>query len=340
MKLRSCLTKPIDNRCQTHLSRRGFMKLGVAGAAVASHAISAQTPPAQSAFQGPPGQVPRFPKTDVWVQLTTGGKAYPPTLQEMFLDPIFIGINVWPIDQPASFAALLPSNAAAATGARGGGRGAAATAPPTTVAAPAPPGGPGPGRGAGGGGTERLEPADYPWEPSGGRPHPGYDVLVLNDQMDWPEATRALAKQAVEAGRGFVLLHHALGDNQDWPWWYQEVTGGLLVLSDRNGMRKSIISNTAKLDLRPVGTHPILRNIGAFSVTNEQTYKVVWQAAKITPLFQTSNADSDVTVAWVGPHPTAKVVCIEFGTSREAHRHPMFRMLVRNAILWAAGRVI
>ena len=38
---------------------------------------------------------------------TTGGRSYPASLQEMFLDPIFLGMNVWPIDQPASFDALL-----------------------------------------------------------------------------------------------------------------------------------------------------------------------------------------------------------------------------------------
>ena len=50
-------------------------------------------------------------KTQVWVQLTTGGKPYPPTFQEMFLDPMFFGMEIWPIDQPANFAALLPSTA-------------------------------------------------------------------------------------------------------------------------------------------------------------------------------------------------------------------------------------
>src|SRR4051812_369114 len=84
-------------------------------------------------------------KTQVWVQLTTGGKPYPPTLQEMFLDPMFFGMEIWPIDQPASFAALLPA-APAPQPARG-------AAPPQ-------------GRGALGGGTERDEPPDYPWEPS------------------------------------------------------------------------------------------------------------------------------------------------------------------------------
>ena len=74
-------------------SRRTFLAAGAAGAA----AMLAHSPArAQSAA-----------KTQVWVQLTTGGKPYPPTLQQMFLDPMFFGMEIWPIDQPASFAALL-----------------------------------------------------------------------------------------------------------------------------------------------------------------------------------------------------------------------------------------
>ena len=284
-------------------SRRDFLAVGAVGAAalLASRVANAQ----------------KIAKTQVWVQLTTGGKPYPPTLQQMFLDPIFFGMEVWPIDQPANFAELLPP------------------------AAPAPQrsGAPAAGRGALGGGTERDEPPDYPWEPSGGRPHPGYDVLVLNDQMNWPEATRALAHQAVEAGRGFVLLHHSLGDNQDWPWWYEEVTGGLLVLNGQNGRKPSAVASAAKLEIRPASKHPILRNVSPFDLTNEQVYKGMWQSPKITPLLQTTNGASDSTVAWIGVHPTARVVCIQPGASRETHRHPAYRMLVRNSILWAAGRI-
>ena len=234
--------------------------------------------------QGPPNQTPRFAKTELWVQLTTGGKPYPPSFQEMFLDPMFIGMEIWAIDQPASFTALLPPSPPAA----GSGGGAAPPpAPAAPPAAPVPPGAPGPGAGALGGGTERLEPADYPWEPSGGRPHPGYDVLVLNDQTNWPETQRAAARQAIEAGRGLVVLHHALGDNQDWPWWYEEVTGGQLVLADRDGVRRSTVSRAASLALRPAGRHPILRHITPFTVTNEEVYKGMWQSPKITPLLQT-----------------------------------------------------
>jgi len=294
------------------ISRRSFLASSAAVGAVAAITPALAFSQSQRATQ--------FEKYKVWVQLTTGGKAYPPSLQQMFLDPMFIEMEVWPIDEPASFAALLPQNA--------GDRGSTTR----SVAS---------GRGAtGGGATKHEEPPDYPWEPSGGRPHPGYDVLVLNDQMNWPEETRKLAQQAVEAKRGIVVLHHALGDNQDWPWWYQEVTGGLLVLNDQQGMKKSSITPGAKLEVRAAGDHPILENVGPFTALNEDAYKGMWQSPKITPVLQTSNSASDKVVAWVGPSSSSRVVCIQLGTSRETHRDPAFRMLVRNSILWTAGRLI
>jgi hypothetical protein len=331
------------------VSRRGFLGLGAAAAAAsfAARPLGAQAlPNEQPPNNGPDGQSPRFAKTKLWVQITTGGKPYPPSFMNMFLDPIFMGIEMWPIDQPTTFAALLPQGAGRAGGGRGagaaGGGGRAGAASAATPPAPVTPlnGAPGPGASSVGGGTERLEPADYPWEPSGGRPHPGYDVLLLNDQVDWPEMLQTQIKQAVDLGRGIVVLHHALGDNQSWPWWSQEVTGGMLVLADQSGAKKSTVTHASKIDVKPVGTHPIVRNLVPFSLADDEVYKGMWQSPKIHPLLETANPASDKTMAWIGVHPTAKVVCIQPGGSRTTHQHPSYRLLVRNALMWAGGRLI
>jgi len=290
----------MDKSLSPSLSRRGFL---AAGAAVAAHSAVAATEM----------------KTLVWVQLTTGGRPYRASFQEMFLDPMFIETEVWPIDHPTAFNALVP-----------------ATPPSAGSAAPPAPS----RRGAvGGAPTLRDEPADYPWEPSGGRPHPGYDVLVLNDQIEWSEDARRIVQQAVDLGRGFVLIHNSLGDNQTWPWWYQEVTGGLLVLGDRDGMKKSMVTASSSLEVRPVGKHPILRDLAPFRLTSEESYRGMWQSPKITPLLETNSPGSDKTIAWIGHHPKARVVCIQPGAGPETHRNPMYRKLVRNAILWSAGRL-
>ena len=47
---------------------------------------------------------------------------------------------------------------------------------------------------------------------------------------------------------------------------------------------------------------------------------------------------SDGPVAWIGPCATSRVVSIQLGHDRHAHGNPAFRKLVRNAILWAAGK--
>ena len=91
---------PTEKNLSAHgTSRRGFLAAGAAVMATKLVGTQAVT------------------KTQVWVQLTTGGKPYPPTLQEMFLDPMFFGMEIWPIDQPASFAALLPAPPQPARGA-------------------------------------------------------------------------------------------------------------------------------------------------------------------------------------------------------------------------------
>ena len=290
------------NKLSLNGSRRSFLACGAA-AAVAPCLRSADL------------------KTKVWVQFTCGGRPTRASLHEMFLDPMFLELEIWPIDHPTNFSALVPRDPAT------GGGGAARPTPPS-------------GRGAvGGAPTLRDEPADYPWEPSGGRPHPGYDVLLLNDQIDWPEDARGIVRQAADLGRGFVLLHNSLGDNQNWPWWYEEVTGGLLALQDRDGMSRSTITNSSSLDVQPVGKHPILRDIEPFRLVNETAYRGMWQSPKITPLLQTNSPASDKTIAWIGHHQSARVVCIQPGAAAETHRNPMFRKLVRNALLWAGRHI-
>ena len=103
-------------------------------------------------------------------------------------------------------------------------------------------------------------------------------------------------------------------------------------------MKKSTVTR-ASLDVRPVGNHPIVENIGPLHLTNEVAYKGMWQSPKITPLLETTAAASDRVVAWIAPNTTAKVVCIQPGDATTTHRNPAFRKLVRNAILWAGGRL-
>lgn len=167
---------------------------------------------------------------------------------------------------------------------------------------------------------------------------PSTDVLVLYDMVDVDgEKERANLQAFVEAGKGVVVLHHALCGNWRWKWWYEEVVGGRYLMADEGGLRKSTFLHDVQIAVKPVATHPVLNRVGPFTVFDE-TYKGMWISPKSRILLETDHPSADRPVAWIGPSVKSRVAVIQLGHGPEAHRHPAWRQLVSNAIHWAAGR--
>jgi len=189
------------------------------------------------------------------------------------------------------------------------------------------------------------------------------DVILLFDQIyDMPQENQSSLQRYIEAGKGVIVLHNALTDYQRWPFWYRDVVGGSflqnrneeLTMKTEKGPAEEMLPGKPatspdkmiapgvwdfkEYTVYPVGNHPIIRNVQRFTVRDEK-YKNVWQAKNITPVLQTDDSDSDKVVGWVGPHPKAKLFAFMLGHSAEAHAHAMYRKIVHNAVLWAAGRL-
>ena len=61
-----------------------------------------------------------------------------------------------------------------------------------------------------------------------------YDVIIMYDfTRDLDEAGKKNLRDFVEAGKGVVVLHHALLDYQNWTWWSEEVVGGAIASAGR-----------------------------------------------------------------------------------------------------------
>jgi type 1 glutamine amidotransferase len=166
-----------------------------------------------------------------------------------------------------------------------------------------------------------------------------YDVLVLYDMSaDLEEAGRRNLRDFLESGKAMVVLHHAIANYQDWPWWYKEVVGGKYLLKPEGGLAASTYKHDEDLFVRPVMRHPITSPIGPMHIRDE-TYKGMWISPDVNVLLRTDNPTSDGPVAWISPYPKSRVVYVELGHDSAAHRHPSYRALVRNAILWTAGRL-
>jgi type 1 glutamine amidotransferase len=166
-----------------------------------------------------------------------------------------------------------------------------------------------------------------------------YDVLIFyNFARDLDENGRKNLRDFVESGKGIVVLHHGILSFQKWPWWYEEVVGGLYRLERQGSIPNSTVKFGEEHSITAAGKHPITDGITPFRITDE-TYKGLFISTNVQPLLFTDNVTSDRTVAWLGPCKTSKVVFIQLGHDHTPFRHPSYRALVHNSVLWTAGKL-
>src|SRR6185295_17636239 len=102
---------------------------------------------------------------------------------------------------------------------------------------------------------------------------PKYDVLVFyNFTRDLDDSGKKNLRDFVESGKGIVVLHHGILNFQKWPWWYEEVVGGLYRLESKGGIPNSTVKFGEQHLITAAGRHPITDGLTPFHITDE-TYK-------------------------------------------------------------------
>ncbi len=183
---------------------------------------------------------------------------------------------------------------------------------------------------------------------------------------DPPAAHRESFLALLEAGHGFVFLHHAIAG---WPSWpeYAEILGGRFLYApgelrgDRYPDSGYQLGVTHRVS--PVGEHPILRGIeDGFEIEDELYLCKVFED-DVHPLLRSdarfeddafysaaqavagkmfsregwSHPPGSSLVGWWkywGPSP---IVYLALGDGPSAYAHPAFRTLVGNAIRWVGS---
>jgi type 1 glutamine amidotransferase len=165
-----------------------------------------------------------------------------------------------------------------------------------------------------------------------------YDVLVLYDfTQEITDTEKTNLQNFVEAGKGIVVLHHAIADYQNWEWWYKEVVGGKYLMKPDGSMPASTYKDHQEACIRVETRHPVTAGIGAMHLWDE-TYHGMWISPDVKVLLRSDAATSDGPVAWISPYPKSRVVYIQLGHGETAHLYPAYRVLVHNAIVWTGGR--
>ena len=172
----------------------------------------------------------------------------------------------------------------------------------------------------------------------------GPDVIVTNDWItgQWPDGERDNMVKHLDAGKGLVVLHHAVGTNNDaWAWWSEEVIGCYLYNSGVPGMKtQGRLKQFPRQTIKPVGSHPVVKGVEPFVLPWDETFPNMWISPKATVLFESDEPSfNNPAVGWVGPHPRGRVVCFQPGHTRWVCQDPNYRMIVHRMIQWAGGRL-
>lgn len=165
-----------------------------------------------------------------------------------------------------------------------------------------------------------------------------YDVLVLYDLIqEIPEDQKQALREFVESGKGLVVLHHAIADFNNWEWWWKEVVGVHYLVAPMGDQPRSQYKLNQEVFVQQVGTHPILQGVGPLHMI-EETYKQVWVSPANTILMKTEHPYAEGPMAWVSAYEKSRVFATMMGHDHLVHTNPGYRRLVRNAVLWTAGR--
>jgi type 1 glutamine amidotransferase len=169
-----------------------------------------------------------------------------------------------------------------------------------------------------------------------------FDVIVLYDMnQQITEEQKRNFVSALRAGKGLVVIHHAIANYQDWPE-YEKIIGGRYYLEPKvvNGVPKarSAYEHDVKLTVRIADSkHPIVQGLKDFEIEDE-VYSLFDVSPSAKPLLTTDHPKSNKVIAWTHKYGKARVVYIQLGHGPSAYNNPNYRRLVANAVRWAASR--
>lgn len=161
----------------------------------------------------------------------------------------------------------------------------------------------------------------------------GYDVLVFyNMHQPTPEGkTRAMLERLGTAGRGIVLLHHALLAFPDWAFWSE-----LCDLQDRGTFT---YDHGQTLDLQVTDPdHPVTAGMASWQMVDE-TYLMRDCGDDSQVLLTTDHPKSMRTIAWARTFRRSRVLCSASGHDHVTYADPHFRRFLGRGIQWVAGRI-
>ena len=167
-----------------------------------------------------------------------------------------------------------------------------------------------------------------------------YDVLVLYDLwQNITDETKADLVNFLKAGKGLVVLHHAVANYQQWPE-YERIIGGRYYLQKTmvNGIEKprSIWKHDVEVAIHVADSdHPVTRGLQDFTI-HDETYGLFDMSPDSHLLLTSDTSGSAKNLGWAKTYEAARVVYLQLGHDHLAWDNPNYGKLVFQAIRWVA----
>jgi len=165
---------------------------------------------------------------------------------------------------------------------------------------------------------------------------PFTDVLYLaNNKPIASAASREAVFQQAKAGKGLLLVHPALWYNwTDWPEYNRTLVGGGSRGHDKYGEFEVTVLSDPK--------SPVSAGLPATFKISDELYHDVRDGDGVPRMvLATGKSPHDgrvFPVVWLSQVRDGRVACITLGHDGQAHSHPAYRQLLKQAALWAGGR--
>jgi len=130
----------------------------------------------------------------------------------------------------------------------------------------------------------------------------------------------------VQGGGGLLVVHAGTAG-------YQELSG----LRRLTGGRFLQHPDQCEVDLIPRPGHPIVAGVNPFMVRDEHYFMALEDhAAEV--FLHSQSAHGIQPAGWTRPEGRGRVCVLTPGHTEEAWRHPMFQLLLQNALHWACPK--
>lgn len=160
------------------------------------------------------------------------------------------------------------------------------------------------------------------------------DVLYLtNNQPIADPNSREAIVDFINEGKGLILGHAALWYNwEDWPEYNQQIVSGGSRGHDKYGEFDVTINDT---------NHPVTQGVDLkFTLQDELYYFKVDETGPGIEVLATASTEGNegFPSVFVVKHPKARIVGLALGHDGESHDLEAYQTILRNALVWVAGK--